>query len=356
MTLVSLPSPIQWPGIVGATGGGAFLTTVTTLTSAGHYVAYVFVAREDMVVSHVGARVGTVAGSPTLTATVETVDSTTGLPNGAGFGSSSGTTGTVSSSTYVLQALGASATIPKGSAFAVKFALASGTSVVVSGIGNLAVQVGSSLPYAVLNTGTPTKGDLSATAPMFALGSSSTTFYQVPGTLPLSAVSNGAFNNSTAGSKRGLLFTPPMNCRAIGLRWLAESAVGNYNGVLYNNAGSELSSSSTAFGGNVTAASGNRASTIYFDNAVTLTAGTPYRIAIEPTSTTNTNVSTYTLPSANYRSATPAGTTAQYTTFTTAGGWVDSATDTIPVMDVILDQIDDGAGSGGGGVIGVIGG
>lgn len=348
MTLVSLPSPINFPGIVGKPTGGAFFNTIASLTSVGHYQAVIFVAREDMVVSHVGVRLGAVAGSPTLTVTVETVDTTTGLPNGAGFGSSSGTTGTVTSSSNVLQALGASATIPKGTVYAVKFALASGTSAVIQGLGNTAYGGNSNLPYFANNTGTPAKAVVGTTTPTVAVGSSATTFYQADGSIPLSAVANGAFNNSTAGAKRGLLFTPPMDCRAIGIKWQNEAATGAFNAVLYDNSGSELSSSSTAFGSTV---QGTAYSThVYFDSPVTLSAGTPYRIAIEPTSTTNVNVSTFTLVSADYRSASPAGTTAQYTTFTTAGGWVDSGNEAIlPVMDVILDQVDDGAGTGGGG-------
>jgi hypothetical protein len=120
-----------------------------------------------------------------------------------------------------------------------------------------------------------------------------------------------------------------------------------------DDAGNELNSSSTAVDGDTTAASTAGTINNFFDNTVAVTAGTTYRAVIEPTTATNVTVGTVTLPSASYRTASPAGTTSHYTTFTTAGGWVDTATDQIPAMDVILDQIDNGAG---GGVVGVIGG
>lgn len=354
MTLVSLPSPIAWPGICGATTGTPFVQGAATLTSVGHYLAYVFVAREDMTVSHVGVRAGSSVGSPTLEFRIETLDAS-GLPSGTLWATNTnGTSGTVSSSTQVLQALTASASITKGQAFCVKIALASGTSQVLQNVGNMSMPQVTNLPYQVLNTGTPTKGLIGSSVGAVALGSSSTTFYQLLGSIPVSAVTNSTFNN-TSSARRGLRFTPPMNCRAVGLRWYNTTAVGDFNAILFNDAGAELSSSSTAFDGDLTVASANCVNFIYFDNPVTLTAGTTYRIAIEPTSATNVNVSTITLPSANYRGASPAGTTAHYTTYV-ASSWTDSATDQIPLMDVLLDQVDDGTGSGGGGVIGVIGG
>lgn len=349
-TLVLLPSPIIWPGIVGPITTGSSIANGATLTSAGHYYAYVFVAREDMVISHIGVRYGTAVGSPTVTVGIEAID-TTGFPVGsAGFGSTNATTGTITSNTYVLTALGGSATIPKGTAFAVKMALASGTSQIISLINAQNPAFTSNLPYIITNTGTPTRAIFGASAGLVALGSSSTTFYQVPGLIPATAVTAaGAFNNSVAGAKRGMLFTPPMDCRIVGMRWYGAGSTGDYTVAVFDNSGNELSSSATSFDGDLYSGSGASTMTVYFDNPVTLAAGTPYRVSVEPTTTTNVNVGTIQLPSVNYRSSSPAGTAAQYTTFTTAGGWVDSATDTIPMMDIIIDQVDDGAGTGGGG-------
>jgi hypothetical protein len=346
MTLVSLPSPIYWPGLTGSVTGGGTLATTATLDAAGEYVSYAFSAREDMVVSHVGFRAGTATGSPTCTVGIETVDAT-GFPAGAaGFGSTNGTTATISSNTWVLTALGGSATISKGSIFCVKIAYASGTSQVVQQCNSVVLAAAYSLPYRIINTGTPTRSVIDAHIPLVALGSSSTAFYQIPGVIPMTAFSAGGFNN-TNSAKRGLRFVPPMDCRAAGVRWYNTNSTGDYNIVLYDDAGTELSSSSTAVDGDHNGAGTFGAINAHFDNAVTLAAGTAYRIAVEPTSATNVNVSTITLPSSDYFSATPAGTTAVYATFATAT-WTDSTTQ-LPLMDLIIDQVDDGTGSGSGG-------
>lgn len=354
MALVSLPSPIVWPGITGTQLGNPALATAQTLDAAGEFQGYTFVAREDMAITHVMFRSGTVAGSPTATVSIEALDAS-GLPTGsAGFGSTNGTTATIVSDTTVLTALGATATITKGTPFCVKITYASGTSIITQCLTPDTVLIPgySNLPHKVTNVSGSVVRSVLNYMPIVALGSSSTTFYNVPGIMPITAYSTGAFNN-TNSAKRGLRFVPPMACRAVGICWFMSTSTGNYNAVLYNDAGTELSSSSTAFDGDAHVANSNATMRVYFDNPVTLTAGTAYRIAIEPSSATNCNVSTYTLPSSNYYGATPGGTTATYTSFATAT-WTDSTTQ-IPIMDVIIDQLDDGSG-GGTTVVGVIGG
>jgi len=349
MALVTLSNPIFWPGLAAAVQANPSTGTDATLDAAGEYVGYAFIARENMVISHVMFRAGTVAGSPTATVSIEALDAS-GLPTGsAGFGSTNGTTATISSNTTVLTALGGSATISKGTAFCVKITYASGTSIITQSLASLVFPCYTTMPYRITNvTGSAVRTVIS-NAPIMALGSSSTAFYNVLGMLP-GTYATGAFNN-TNSAKRGLRFVPPMPCRAVGIRWLNGANAGDYNAVLYNDAGTELSSSSTAFDGDNHLSSNNAAMIVYFDNAVTLAAGTAYRIAIEPTTATNANVSTLTLPSSDYYGATPAGTAATYASFATAT-WTDSTTQ-IPLMDVILDQLDDGVSSGG--AVGVIG-
>ena len=167
-------------------------------------------------------------------------------------------------------------------------------------------------------------------------------------------MTGGGFSNSVAGAKRGLRFTIPMNARIVGIRLSTQNSAGDYNVCIYDDAGSELSNSCTAYTGAVAPAAATGVNWTFLDNTVTVTAGTTYRAAIEPTSATNVRLDAFVLPSASYRGATPIGTTGHYTTFTTAGGWVDSATDTVPLMDILLDQVDNGTGAGtsGGRIIG----
>lgn len=352
MTLVSLPNPIYFPNF-GDMNNAAIIFTSSTLSGAGQYRAYVFSANQDMTLSNVAFRVGAVAGSPTATVTIETLDAS-GLPSGTLWATNtSGTTGTLTANTFANQALTAAATITKGQVFCVKIAFASGTSFILQHI-SLQDPFETNLPYAVVNTGTPTKSSLSGgLVPLVALGSSSTVFYRVPGIMPIDSTGGGTFNNSTAGAMRGMVFTIPMNCRAIGVRWHSSNSVGDYNILLMDNSGTELSSSSTAFSGVDSAASTNSTSSAFFDNTVTLTAGTTYRIAVQPTTTTNVNVSSLVMTSTNFKGAFPGQSTLSYATFTTGGGWVDTTTQ-VPLMDLIIDQVDNGSG-GGSSVVGIIG-
>lgn len=345
MTLVSLPSPIAFPGNITVNGGPS-ITTIATLDAAGEYVSFIFSAREDMLISHVGFRAGTVTNSPTCTVSIEGVDGS-GLPDGAAtFGGSAGTTATISSNTWVLTALGGSATVPKGAIFCVKIqwgGVATST-VIIQQLSSI-VWFAGALPYGVYNTGTPTKTAIGGSLPFVGLGSSSTTFYQVPGIIPANAFSASAFNN-TSSAKRGMKFVPPMNCRAVGIRWYNGTSVGNCNVALYDDAGAELSSSSVAYDGDQNSASANM-TTVYFDNPVTLTAGTAYRAAIEPTSATNITVAFLTIPSSDYFTGCPGGANCVYATYV-ASSWTDSTTQ-IAIMEVMIDQVDNGAGTGGGG-------
>lgn len=342
-TLVSLPSPIIFPGIVGAMAGGPGFGTAATLDATGEYITYVQVAREDMVLSHVGFRVGTVANSPTVEVRIETLDAS-GIPSGTLWGTNTnGTSATLTTNSNPLVALTAAATITKGEAFAVKIVWGgvATSSVIVQLTNSLPMPYNSSAPYSVINTtGSAVKASLGAMGSL-AFGSSATTFYYVPGFFPTTAFSGAVFNN-TNSAKRGLKFTIPMKARAIGIRWLGGAAVGDYNAVLLDTSNNVLATGT--FDGDVTAANSGAPLSVYFTTQATLTPGT-YRVAIEPTTTTNVNVSTYTLPSSDYFSATPAGLTAVYSTFV-SGTWTDSTTQ-LPAMDVILDQLDDGAGSGG---------
>lgn len=352
MTMVTLPGTIAWPGIVPAAGTGWSGGTTTNLTAAGHYQAYVYAANQDMVISHVGYKSGGAVGSPVADIRIETVDAS-GFPSGTLWATNTNvSSGTLTGNTDGLAALTASATITKGQVFCVKFAYSSGTSFNLTTLDTNMIS-NSTLPYKVLNTGTPTRGTINGETPAVYFGSSSTTFYCMIGSFPWTNIGGGTFNN-TNSARRGLRFTIPFKARAVGLRWYNGGAIGDYNVALYNDAGTELSSSLTAYDGDHTSATNSGIASAYFDNNVLLTAGTTYRLSIEPTTATNAAVYTHTLPSANARSATPAGTGCHYTTFAT-GAWTDTSTSSLPVMDLLIDQLDDGAG-GGGSVVGVIGG
>jgi hypothetical protein len=348
MTLVTLQRPFNWPGIIGSHGGnGLSMSGLGVMDAAGEYTAVVLCALEDMVISHVALHPTAAVGSPTADIRIETVDASTGLPSGTLWATNSNViTSTLVLNTTAVHALAAPATVNRGQVFCVKFAYNSGTNFQVGTVVRRVDPVTPVLPYIVLNTGTPSKSGVVAGTTAISLGSNSSTFYKIPQLLQVSSVGGGAFNN-TNGARRGLRFTAQFNCRCIGLLLFFNGAVGDYNIIMMNDAGSELSSSSTAFEGDLTNALQNGLTHVFFDNPVTLVAGTTYRAVLEPSTSTNSSLQTLVLAGVDFRSASPCGTFGHYTSYASAA-WDDSATATIPYMDLLLDQIDDGAGTGGG--------
>ncbi len=345
MTLQTLASPLYWPCMVSVSQISG-VNAGNTLDATGEYDSMVFMAKEAMAISHVGWRNGTATNSPTAEVRIETVDTTTGLPTGTLWATdTNGTTGVLTANTWVLQALTATANITAGQIFCVKV-LWGGVATSVHTV-NLFINMipsgwGAGLPYKVVNTGTPTKSAITGQVYSFALGSSTTAFYNVIGTLPFSTSTSITFSNSVAGAKRGLKFQIPFTCRVIGIRHYGNNSTGDFNVIVEDGSGNELNSSSTAVDASLMANSAAGAQTIWLDNSVTLVPGTYYRVMIEPTSATNTVIYTHTLPSADYRTAWPGGVNFFYTTYTTGGGYVDTATDQVPLFDIVIDQLDDG--------------
>lgn len=344
MALTQLPFVLSWPGYAkGCVAGNQPGQTTVLLNNATYYAAAVFMAAEDMVVSHVGFRTQT-GTSAVAAISIETIDPSTGYPSGTLWATNtSAVSGSLAANTRYLVALTAAATIPRGSFFAVKFARDSGTAL------SLASRTGFEskyLPYGVHKVASTSKTDNPVGV---FLGSSSTTFYRIPGYTPYGLATNASFNN-TDSAMRGLRFKPPFDCRCVGMSYFTGSFAGDMNALLMSDGGSELSSSGIAvpglYVGNSTAEKA-----IFFDNPVNLSGGTWYRAVVEPTSSTDVGITTFDATSSDYRSAYAGGTEHHYTTYTSSGGWVDSSDD-VPLIDILIDQMDLGGGGGIGRLVG----
>jgi hypothetical protein len=345
MALQSLNAATPWPRMVGTVGGAPSVGTWQTLDAAGEYACVVIAAHTAMTITHVGFRTGVVAGTPTADVRIETVAGT-GLPSTTLWAANTNiVTGTLVSNTHALHALTASASITAGQRFAVKIAFNSGTSFIVQQSTNISFN--SNIPYGVVNTGADTKDRLTNGINL-VIGSGATAFYSVDAIRPFTAITSNTFSNSVAGTRRGLRFQVPFKCRCVGARYASGAVTGDNSVMLLDSGGSELSSSSTAYDGDESGAGAGGMVSVMFDNPVTLSPATTYNLMIEPTSATNCGLLTYTLPSADYRTGFPGGTNFNYVTYTTGGGFTDT-TDQVPIMDLLIDQLDDGVSAGGGG-------
>jgi hypothetical protein len=343
MAVTSLGTFCAWPGVLGVVGAAPAVGNDQTIDASGEYVAFVGVAQEAMTVSHIGFRPSTVVSSGAATVGIYTVDPTTGVPTTTEFTvtttGSKVDTGALTSNTWGLFELTDAAVIPTGAVYAVKILYQGGTSFITTKLSSVFPVNTCNLPYTVTNTsGSAVKARQNG--PMnVVLGSNSTTFYPVFGLTPATAITAGAFDNSTAGAKRGMRFQVPVAMRVMGIRWYNSDNDGDYNIIIEDDSNNALSNSATAIEGLATAASTSAIQHAFFDNPVTLSAGTWYKAMIEPSEANNVNLTTLTLPSSAYAKAYMSTGNIMYTTYTTGGG--PSNTDTqIPFMDLLIDGID----------------
>lgn len=339
MTLQAVGHALHFPGICNSVHLNPAIGTLATLDAAGEYQAFVFQAKEDMVISHVGWRTGTVAGAPTADTRIETV-ATDGTPSGTLWNTNTNiVSGALVSNTWTLHALTASATISKGQIFCVKVVYASGTSLIIQW-NSVQNRFRANFPYRVTNTtGSAVKAIMDGTA-VLALGSSSSAFYAVENALPITSSTTSAFNNTNSAA-RGVRFQVPFRCRCVGIAWYANQAVGDFKPLLTDDAGASLIGTNSTIDGDQNAVATN-AMAVYFDTPVTLSPGVWYRAAIEPQGATNTSLSHFSIPSNSYVGGLWAKGFWQRGA-RVSGTWTDTDTD-FPVMDIIIDQLEDGGG------------
>jgi len=349
MAQQTLSAPLAFPGIVGHAASVPGLAAGDTIDGSGKYTALVLQAREAMSISHINFKLQSAVGSPTADLRVETVSG--GAPSGSLWAASTNVvTGALSASPTTV-ALGAPATIAKGDLFAIKALYNSGTSFALSVTSGFSGVLG--LPYRVTNvTGSAVKSVLSGGMTM-ALGSSLSSFYEVPGLFPALSIAQNAFNN-TSSAKRGVRFQVPFKCVAAGFRYVSASATGAFIARIEDVSGAELSGSSTSFGGDShVATAASQFSFAFFDNDVELLPGVTYRLVIEPSSSTNCSLYTVTLPSSDLRSAWPGGSSWNYSTYTAGGGWDDTVTNQVPLLDLLISAIDYSTGGSARNIIGL---
>lgn len=342
MALQDLFKPLPWPGHYPPGSTSIAFTTTQAATASGHYDAVICCASRAMTISHVAFVPQAASGSAVAEIRIETVDATTGLPTGTLWGTNTnGTSGTLAANTVELVALTASATIAKGDVFAVMVKYSSGTSFNPGRFS--AVGTSGNLPYVATSTGTPATA--TGTPRARAIGNSSTTFYPTQGLIPAKSIGGGAFNN-TNSAKRALRFKVPFKCRAVGISMYISTGTGDFNVAMLDDSGTDLGSTNKAYDGNKLA---NAASPtdLFFASGAILSPGVWYRASVEPSSATNVTFSTFVLPSAAYATGMPGGSNCHYATFA-SGSWTDTATDQVPILDILLDQLDDGVNVSGG--------
>jgi hypothetical protein len=324
-----------------------YLATTTTgavssaaLVASGR-IGFNFQAPKTGTIDRVLWQSGTAVGSPTVDVRLETVG--TGSPSGTLFGTNTNiVTGTVASSTAYESTLTAGASVAQGDFLSLVWAYNSGTSIQIA-LASVVNSMQLNLPQI------STAGSYSLIAgrlPYAAIRYSDGTYCPIaPGGV---AYGIGSTISAYTSGEKGVRFRFLNPIRASGFWTTHDPDVD----VTYN-----LYADATAPGGtairSLTVAT-NRfiqknavVSQYNFSSSVTFEANTWYRLVGAPSGSPGTRFVINTIPSASYASAVA---TDHMLTESSAGSWVNTET-ILSQMGIVADGLDDGAGSGGGGLI-----
>ena len=333
MTLVTLPSLLAYPG---SKDGLQASTSTTTLNAGGNYIASIIRVPKTGNISAFGWFPSTVSGSGKVELRAETVG-TDGLPTGTLWGTNTNLAAIApTSNTWRWDTLTAVAAVTRGDVIAFKLLYESGTSVAVRRWSN-ALYGFQGAPYGAIN------GALAV--PFIGAVQYDDASIPFTGMLPISSNTlTVTIAQSGTPDEAGLKFTVPMACTIAGFGLAVGTAARTFDAVLYDGSNNVLASLSvdTDVAQNATAPGA-----FLFATPVTLTAGATYRLVIKATSGASTiTVTKFLVDASGTRAALPGGTDFLWTERTDAGAWTDTTT-AVPQIDLLLSQIDDGAGGGG---------
>ena len=207
-------------------------------------------------------------------------------------------------------------------------------------------------------TGSWTRQSLGARAFPLALEYSDGTFAYIDGCFPASNITSVSFNSGTAfnsgtvvGPARGLRFQVPFKARCSGA-WVVADMDGDGSLQLVSAAGAVLASATID---NANRATGSAEYTeIVWSTGVTLDINTTYYVVMEATEVSNIGLYEHSVSDylgtgdRGLMDAFPGWTREHYLVVARAD-MSEFATNTLsrPYMGLVLDQLDDGAGSGG---------
>lgn len=347
MALASLPGVFLYPPLpYGITGGTSVSGTIFVLDASDEIAAIVCQAKEDITIQNICFRTGTVTTGATLDLRIETVGST-GLNSGTLFGTNTNIAHVLADgddNTWVTSAnLTANASITKGQWFAIVVKNPNASP------GNFQI-VNYNEPVAFHPYGINVLTTKQTVLPTIACKTSGGAFVNLgPNYYPAVSAADTAFNSSSTPDERGNVLTLPFKCRAVGIAFYGFGAAGTtYDLTLYSSNGTSVLAAITV-DSDVTQVASQGIQMFYFDDSpVELSAGTKYFITLKPSGATNVTLASFTVGEAGVLAALAGGTSVFLATKTDGGSPDETGTTTRSLISLIIDQLDDGAGSGGG--------
>jgi len=319
------------------------------LDAAGEQWAYLFRAPKSGNISTIGFRTGTVTTGAAVDVRLETVDPATGDPTGTLKAANANATQTIldgDDNTWFDTALTAAAAVSAGDwlaavitapgGFAGTLNLAYGN---VYGLINQITQRQYYLDHYVASAWTKR-----LYAPIGRIGYDDATFPFIPGLCGANSLSSYVYDSADTPDEYGIYFQLPFSARATGW-WASVRLQGDAIANLYDSDGSTVLAS-TILDFDIVSST-NMPNGALFANPQTLAKDTFYRLTLLGNHASNVLRLAYAgVSSTAHWEQMGLSTDVQQTSRVDGGAWTQDNT-AYPMMGLILDQVDDGAGGGG---------
>lgn len=343
MALTSIGGRLYLPELPDAALNGITLSTGIAITGAGYKAALVFQAPKTGTIDRIYFRTGTVTTGDTVDVRLETVD---GSGNPSGTLQATNTNGAcivadTDDNVVKYADLTASASVTAGDVLAV--VVANGATPGSMVISSTSVPL-ASLPYSNVYGGAFWAKNNNALCVALRYDASGTKSYdQMGSVMPIKAVNTLSPSTATTPDEVGNVIVLP-KCRITGA-WAIKNAgaARDFDIVLYSGTTALRTLSWDADANS--SQSNLLVRKFVFASSYEAAAGT-YRLVAKPTTTSAIALQEITVEEAAMLGALSMGTSCQKTERTDAGAWSDTDTARM-MMGVEIDQLDDGASSGG---------
>lgn len=327
-------------------GSAAPAFTSVLLDASGEKSAHIVQAPKTGSIHKVHWRTGTVTTPTDTDVRLETVELTTqGNPSGTLFGTNTNATqasASITSNTWITTTLTADASVTRGDVLAVVIAPSGSPNYNVSH----ATLANVGFPYRRQFT-TSWIGGASSSGATCALEYSDGSFAYCPGVFPWSAINAHTIGSGSTPDEIALRFSFAAPLRVSGA-WIAAEADGDWSLVLYDSDGTSALQTATR-DKEVRSTNGFALHHhVIFPASQQLLASTTYRLSFKPTSATTGVIYSFDVAAAAILDQMEGGQNLHYSARTDAGAWSETTTRR-PMIGLIIDGIDDGAGAGGGG-------
>lgn len=332
------------------------MSTVMTYDATGDRCAVVGMVTKTGTVTAVEFRTGTVStAGATFQIQLETVDGS-GNPSGTPYATgASGTVVVATSDDNVFKSVsinsGSGVTVTKGDMIAIVLSVSSGTpnTVVLTGPPTVLYNIYGIFPYILTDTAGSWAKTTSGGTVSMALNYGGTYEY-FDGIVPISAGNVPTVGN---GNERALKLVAPAPMRVTGARaFLSNVTAGaNFRICLYDSTPTLLAeclNGADFDGDHMCSATNDGWCSFNFNTEITLTSGATYYLSVYQKTANNLSLLDMQCPSNGYLNAlTTQSTSTILATRSGGSGSFSDTNTTVPLIQLVCDGIDNGAGSGG---------